>query len=178
MSTTFAEAAIPGATYKINSLTDLSPQALGELRSYIEQAGLAIPISQVTGFQQFTARSAADATEARRNSATFGDPTTGSAGPSITGVPAGAYVLLHGATAYDYSGGGGTHYMGVKINSSEASDATSIKATANANAVSLMAAQIVTLTVASNTLTLRYRISVGEGRWDNRFLIALRYANA
>lgn len=168
---------VPGQQYKVNSILDLSPSALGELRAWLEGSGFQLPISQVVGFKQFTAQADVDNSEARRNTNTYGDPTTGNAGPELTGLPDGKYVLFYGALAWDFSGGGGTTYMAPKVNSTEATNADAVSTTANTAGISVMRAVLKDLTGGSNTVTLRYNMSTGTGRWDNRFLIALRYAN-
>jgi hypothetical protein len=178
MSELFSQS-IPGQRYAVNTLRDLSPQALGEIRAFLETSGFALPISQIVGFQQFTAKSDVDNGAATIASATYGDPATGDAGPSLSGLPDGSYVVLYGALAWDSSGGGGTTYMSLKVNGTEATDADAVSTTANANGISVMRTVVKTLSNAGDsTLTLRYKMSVGTGRWDNRFLIALRYANA
>lgn len=173
-------APIPGSTYKVNSIHDFAPQALGDIRAYLEGSGFALPISQVVGFQQFSAKSSVTNGQSERNSATYGDPNvSGVAGPSITGLPDGSYVLIYGALAWDSSGGGGTTYMSPKLNSTEAVDGDSVNTTANTSGISVCRAIVATLqNGGNNSVTLRYKMTVGTGRWDNRFIVALRYANA
>lgn len=172
-----SEAPVPGQEYKVASILDFSPAALGELRQWLEGSGFQLPISQVIGFKQFTAQADVDNSACYRNTNTYGDPTTGSAGPSLTGLPDGEYVLFYGALPVDDSGGGGTTYMAPKVNSTEADNADAVSTTGNLTGISVMRAVTKTLSAGNNTVTLRYAMSTGSARWDNRFLIALRYSN-
>ena len=158
-------------------IEQVAPNFFAYMVDYLAVNQPLVPISQISGFSQFTAQSSVNNGTALRNVNSYGDPTTGDAGPSITLLPKGKYVLLYGALAWDSSGGGGTMYVSPKVNSTEAESADAANVTANTTGISIMRACLKDLSLENNTVTLRYNASSGTGRWDNRFLIALRYAN-
>jgi len=158
-------------------IEQVAPNFFAYMVDYLAVNQPLVPISQISGFSQFTAQSSVNNGEARRNTNTYGDPTTGDAGPTLTLLPKGRYAFFYGGLSSDFSGGGGTMYLSLDVNSAGASDTDAVQTTANANGISVMRATIKDLTSDNNTVTVKYRTSVGTGRWDNRFIIALRYAN-
>jgi hypothetical protein len=169
---------LPGQKYAVDSLRDISPRALGEIRSFLESSGFALPISQVIGFQQFTAQYATVSTSEAITSATYADIAT--AGPTITNLPAGSYVLLYGAYLEGQPSSNTVAYAAPSVNGSTPSD--SAAATQQAlYQVSVSSASLATMTAQSNTVKLQYRRAT-SGPYDPsatyRWMIALRYANA
>lgn len=53
-SDSWINATSPGVTPKITSIYDFSAEALGQLKVWLEQAGLNIPINQVVGYNSVT----------------------------------------------------------------------------------------------------------------------------
>jgi hypothetical protein len=129
----------------------------GWLPEWIGQSGIDIPISQVIGFSQFTAQTAARIiTSEGRTSSTYGDLAT--VGPTLTDLPDGQYLVLFG-TGAAVTTVATTAVMNVQINS------TVLAATLNNSGV--------------NTLTAKYRSgdNATNSQFLNRWLIALKYSN-
>jgi hypothetical protein len=136
--------------------------------------GLGVPIGQVIGFTQFVAQSADRiTTTGNRTSATYGD-LDDSAAPVLTGLPDGQYVLMFGATQ---TGTSFDNYMGVKVNTTEATDALAVLYKGIQNG---MTAIVSTLDGGgNNTVTTRYRVtSGGTSTYTQRWLIAIKFANS
>lgn len=170
-------ASIPGQQYKVNSLLDLSPQALGELRSWMEGSGFQLPISQVVGFSQYQAQYTIVGTEQAITSATYADLTT--AGPTISNLPAGKYLVLFGAALEGQPSTNTVAYMAPSFNGSTPSDSDGIRQQGQ-YAIPSSRAVIATLRNAANTVKCQYRRDT-SGPYDPsaayRWLVVLKYAN-
>lgn len=145
----------------------------------VASSGFDLPISQVVGFSQFTAQAASPVqTSESTTSTSYADLAT--AGPSISGLADGAYVVFFGCVARNSSAStGGTADMSVKVNATEASDNDYIRINHDGN-TSIGRAIVKTLDGGgNNTLTARYK-KAGDGTafFEHRWMIALRYANA
>jgi hypothetical protein len=151
----------------------------GWLPEWIGQAGIDVPIGQVIGYSQVVPQVAPSVETAETTTSTsFADLAT--VGPTLTLLPDGEYLVIWGAT-FDFSVGGAANaFMGVKANSSEAADSDSIFWNVPiGDFVPGARAHTFTLTAGgSNTLTARYRVTGSTGRWRNRWLVALKAANA
>ncbi len=148
---------------------------------YAAMNPLPIPITQVTGFTQFTVQPvAAVNTQENTLSATYTDLAT--VGPVLTGIPDGKYLILFGCNIIAFTTNFGS-YASVKVNATEAIDADSIYTSFNAFAglTGIGASRAITKSLAnggSNTLTMRYRVdNGGTGGWGRRWILALKYAN-
>lgn len=156
-----------------NLIAQVAPQFLSYIVSYIEQAGLLIPVSQVPGFNNFTAQTHRVETEQSTASTSYTDLST--VGPTLTGLPDGKYVFFYGC--YASNGSAASSRISLKVNSTEAVDADA------AVAVSSTAVSIATAVVKDldnngvNTVTCRYRAGSGTSSFGTRWLIALRYSN-
>lgn len=172
------------------SFTDLTGDALAGLRSWLEQNPPAIPIGNILGYNQFVAstKQATVATNESTFSGTYTDLTT--PGPTITGLPAGRYILFYSCqAAADQSQtiGGVVHrsyaWASVKYSSAEAADSDALVTTGfgSGSYQTMSGFKIVDLTDNTNTVTLRYKnttavvASIGAV-FQNRNLVALRYA--
>ena len=181
MTEQFTPAVSPFQNYKISSLTDISPAALGDLRSFLEGSGFSIPISQIQGFSQFAAQYATVTTEQAITSDTYAD--LGTAGPSLSNLPSGKYLFLYGAALEGRPTDNGTiAWMSVSVNGAAASDSDGIRQQ-GALAIPASRATIATLRTPSNTVTAKYRWSSSGVPASNptasyRWLVALKYANA
>lgn len=147
------------------------------LTSYLELNPPLLPISQIAGFSGFTAQSARVSAGESTTSGTYAAIT----GPDITGLPAGQYLVLFGASNVRSSVAGGIQYMGVRVNSTDPTDAEAAYAEASvggSGSSGISAAIVKTLTTKNNSLSCRYRVSAGTGSYANRFIIALRISNA
>jgi hypothetical protein len=148
----------------------------GWLPEWLALSGFNIPISQVRGFAQFTANSASVTTQQSTASASY--TNLGTVGPELAGLPAGSYLLIYGAGAAAVAGVRAS--VSPKINAVEATDADAmqlIPATAG-DVIPGAMATVKTLSEASNTVTLRYKVASGTASFQNRWLVALKYSNA
>lgn len=172
----WAKATAPGGTPVINSIFDFSAEALGQLKVWIEQSGLNLPITNIIGFQQFTVQNAPFIfTSQSRTSSTYGDLAT--VGPTLTGLPDGKYVIMFGCAS---AAAGGTEAgMSVQINSDAVdSDDSVVSAASSLTAGSI--AVVKTLSAGgNNSITAKYASldNVNSATFARRWLLALRYAN-
>ena len=132
----------------------------------------AAPFDQQLGGKSFRATGARIDTEQTTTSVTYTDLAT--VGPTISDLPGGRYIVFFGATLYN--GGAGASYMGVKVNSTEATDTIAIRAE-SAERASSSSIFLTDLPLGSNTLQARYRDDGVTAGFSRRFLIALKYAN-
>lgn len=163
-----------GAMPVVNSIFDFSAEALGQLRTWLEQNPPSVSIENIIGFSQFTVQSADDVVPSESTSSTtFTDLAT--AGPTIAGLSDGKYLFVFGAATIQTSSAG---YMGLKINSTEA---ISNECAVNSATQIVPGARALVKTLSSggnNTVTCRYRVDGGSGSWQRRWLHALRVSNA
>ena len=159
----------------VKNIFGVSADFLGELKTWLEQNPPTIPISQIVGFEQFTAKGDQITTEESTASNTFTDLTT--VGPSLTGLADGSYIVLFGASLQAV--GGNIFQMGISINS-DAVDGNHICETATTTNLSLAHGQLLTLSGGgNNSIVAKYRMNTGAsaGHARYRWLIALRYSN-
>lgn len=171
----FTSLTSPGTDPKITSIFDFSTEALGQMKLWLEQAGINIPIGQVTGFLQFAPSVATPvAAQEQTTSTTYTDLAT--AGPTLTGLPDGKYLILFGATVVNAAGSGGG-YVSVQGNSTAAIDADAIF---HAGA-SISDVNWVDKTLSSgsdkNTVTMKYRWDGTNSHADfsNRRMFVIRH---
>lgn len=147
------------------------------LVAYIEANPPLLPISQITGFSQFTAKYATvqSVTGENTTSTTYTNLTT--TGPELTGLPDGLYLVLHGCVSHT-SVAGSQARQSISVNGVTAVDDDATQCGV-ANNQSVMTAVIKTLDAGDNTILCKYRCEGGAaGEFSYRFLIALKYANA
>lgn len=140
-------------------------------------AGLSIPIGQILGFPERSAQFAGVAAHETTTSGTYDDLTT--AGPELTGLSDGQYIVLFGCWLGADTAGDAAH-MSIDINAAGADDSQSVIAPSTTVFFSGMRAFTTNLSDVNNTLTAKYRNST-DGRtseFQNRWLIALKSANA
>lgn len=169
-----------GSHSRVNTIYDVSDQFLGELKLWLEAVGLSTPISQVRGFSQFTGVYAREDSEAHRATAGFGDPdVSGSAGPTITGLPDGRYSLQFGGSGTGTLSGNVVAYMGLSVNGSTpvVGDACEAQGTAHYSVARTILANLTN--GGNNTVKALYATSDGTDRGDFRYrwVLAQRYAN-
>jgi hypothetical protein len=168
---------VPVSPYKVNSITDMNPVSLGEIRSFLEQDPPRIPIKQVTGFTQFQATSAFVATQENTSSNVYGALAT--PGPTLSNLAPGSYVLLYGATSSLVTGVAGTAYCAPSVNGAgpAANSDCTIGVVSPSSPFSSAMASAITLTgEGGNTVELQYKIaSVTTLSFSNRWIMALRY---
>lgn len=157
-------------------LRDFSAEALGELRTWLEQNPPAVTIQSIVGFSQFTAQTSVG-TNAFSGTLLASGSTSG-AGPTIDALPAGKYLLLAG-----YVGVGDSVNIAQSwaINGPAGTLFTVYGALTSGSSHSGIA--LASFTAASNPITSVYAASNGAGSsrtWSfaNMTIAALRYANA
>lgn len=136
-----------------------------------------ISISQVFGFAQFTGKS--DTISAGSTTTSVNTPTdlADTAGPTLTGLADGRYLIFFGCGAANNSAGQNT-FMGVKVNSTEPGDTETAFTNAAATTPLMRAIDRTLDTGGNNTLLARYYVGgASTGTYFYRWLIALRYAN-
>lgn len=178
------EAGIPGLTETeletlrkvFSSPLDIPQEWKSWLVSYLEANPPVLPISQIFGFNQFTANFAkVAASQAIPGPAgAFYDLAT--VGPELTPLPKGKYVVLWGCN-YDGTGGA-TGAMGYSINGAAPvlADAAQVAPTA-AQRFNLMRADLVDLTLDANDIKMKYYSTQVGPLFANRWMIVLKYAN-
>lgn len=166
---------------QINALNDFSQNALGELKSWFEQVGLVLPISQMTGFKQFVAQqSQVVANETTTTINAYTDLTT--VGPQFTNdtaLPNGRYLFIFGGLFGAGGAGGDTGKMALSINGSTPDDNEAAWTPANNTdpLINGSRATVATLSAADkNTVKLQYKCTVSGSGWAKRWLVAIRYA--
>ncbi len=156
--------------YVLNSIYDLSPEFLSELKLWIEQAGIAIPVNRLVGFTQFVPQGN-KGSGGSTGSTTY---TTVGTGPSLSGLPPGKYLLMFGVSA---SNGASDSRMAVSVNGDTPTDADSAYIVAGATNKFGMSARLVTLTANSNSLAGKFKaVSGGTSSFSDPWLLAVRYA--
>lgn len=174
----------PNEEAKITSIFDFSSEALGQLKLWFEQQGINVPVSQIPGFSQFGARLATVLSTAGETttSNTYVDLAT--AGPEITELSNGKYMLVYGAQAHNTTATGGG-IISVSVNGGAASDDNLAATYPDASAAwptgssSIVRATLADLVDGNNTVTMKYRRgnATGTAGFANRWLVAIRYAN-
>lgn len=158
----------------LQDLLNLPPDFMNYTVQYAAVNPLSIPISQVTGFMQFTANISQVGSEEGTTSQTFTDLAT--VGPELEALADGQYAILFGAsmqapTSQDF-------LMGLSING-DAVDADHVCETEVMSNLSLAHGLLTTLDSGSNSIVTKYRITGGSSPGDARYrwLLALKYAD-
>jgi hypothetical protein len=142
------------------------------------QSSPVLPISQIFGFTQFTAQSAAVATSEATGSTTYADLAT--VGPTISGLADGHYVLLATSLISNSTGSVGS-FASPSLNGSTPLDSDAaivVTSAAGVPQVTAIGASIQTLSSGNNnTIKMQYRVGAGSGTFTYRKLIALKYGN-
>lgn len=148
---------------------------IGYLAERITMEGLQIPVSQLSGFTQFTAQAAPTIdTEESTTSPSFTDLAT--VGPKLTGLPDGQYVILWGCYAYITVAGQAAR-MGVEVNTTDPGAGMSCFTTLTTNIFFSRAATTTLSNAGNNSLTARYSAALGTATFGQRWLIALKFAD-
>lgn len=160
----------------INSLEDISEEALGELKLWIEQAGLSLPVSSIQGYARDAPQQAFTPAGESTSSTTYTDLAT--VGPEITNLSAGRYLAIFGCI-YD-SASGSDGFMSPSVNGAVPIDNDAAYAKASvANRYNIVRGLIVTLSGSNtNTITMKYRVSGTTNSFENRWLVLTRVSNA
>lgn len=175
--TTRGEAPNTTAIPLVKDIFGVSADFLGQLRTWFEQNPPAIPVSQIIGFNQFTAQNASVLTQETTTSTTFADLAT--VGPTLSSLPDGQYLFFLGCVAFN-SGAGNQLTMSIDVNSAGASSSDQTAADGPAATYKVNLVRVVAKTLdngGNNTVTCKYRVSAGTGTFLNRWLIAIRFSN-
>lgn len=158
----------------LSDQTSLPADFKSWLPKYLEANPPLLPISQIFGFAQFTAKTSGSVlTSETTASAAYVDLAT--VGPTISGLPPGQYVVMYSAFAKN-SAAANLSVFSPSFNAATPVDADQGGAAGTDGSYS-MAFTIVTLSSASNTVKLQYKASAGTGTFINRRLVALKYGN-
>jgi hypothetical protein len=180
----FAQASLPGQKPVITSLMkDFTAEALEQLRFWLEQNPPAVPIQQVLGFSQFLAQRVFVSAFETTTSTSFTNLTT--AGPSITGLSDGKYLIITSALInVGPTGADAVAFMAPSANGAAADETQGAlmenSTTSGHPRATLFGATLMTLNAGgNNTVTAKYKTSLAStyGGFQYRSLIALKYAN-
>lgn len=148
------------------------------ITAWFEANPPSINIASLLGHDSFTPFFAAEPAESHFTITAFGDPNiSGPAGPTLTGLPGGKYVVLWGG-----SGGPGaseTIFMGVSANGATPIDAEAVEHQ-NVLHTSASRGAIFTLSLADgfNTLACQYHCTLAhDSDFRRRWIMALKYSN-
>lgn len=153
----------------LTDLLGLPPAFMDYTVQYNALNGLPIPVSQLTGFSQFTVNSATVVTLESTTSLTYTDLAT--PGPTLSGLAAGHYVILVGAVARDAGGNGAF------IAPSTGADAEGGE-TQSTGFSSIIGVSVHSFSSSSSSVSAKYRTNGGTScSFLNRWILALKYAN-
>lgn len=157
-------------------LKDFSAEALGELRTWLEQNPPAVTIQSIVGFTQFVVRAAPSIQTAEgTTSATYVDLAT--VGPTLTMLPDGQYLVLYGAYGSTSSAAQAV-WMSVQPNSTAASDNDAAAFNTTSGVPGARGFLATLRNAGNNTLTAKYRADgAATGSFGRRWMIAFKYAN-
>jgi len=159
----------------VRGIFDFSAEALGELKTWLEQNPPAVTIQSIVGFTQFTAVVADTVTAGETTTSTsYTDLTT--VGPKLTGLSDGQYLFIYGSFVAANKTAGNTARMSIASELIAADDAWAGQSSTQVGS-SIVAFKAMTLKNGSNTVTAKYRVNGGTGTFNLRALFALRYAN-
>lgn len=155
----------------------IDDRIIGYLAERLVLAGLNLPITQVQGFEAFTARSELVQTDETTTSTAYTNLAT--TGPTLDGLPNGEYLILVGCFAKASGGAAEGARMSIEVNGAAAADADSCISSSTGD-VSVMRPTLKTLSSANdNTVVAKYRSTDGgsTATFSERTLVALKYQN-
>lgn len=159
-------------------ISQVAPNFFAYMVDYLAVNQPLVPIGQISGFSQFTARAAQGPGSAEYGtSATYDDLAT--VGPQLTNLPDGNYVIGFGAIATS-SVANKTAYTSISINGASATDSDGfntlgLNGSTNVGGTMFLVKRL--SASGNNSLCLKYRTE-DASYWQNRWLLALKYANA
>ena len=161
----------------IQNIFGVSSDFLGQLRTWLEQNPPSIPITQILGFTQFIASHAEVGTRETTVSLSYADLAT--VGPELSTLGPGTYLIMYGGGSFNSSGNEAC-WISLDINGAGAtdSDGCRVDSLPTTGEQSMMRALVKTLSAESNTLTVKYKTGGGTASFENRWLIAIKVANA
>lgn len=159
---------------KLTNSLRIPKDTLGYLVEYLALNQPSIPVGQLSGFNQFTVQPSDRLVgDTDITSTTFADPAVGVAGPEITGLPPGKYLIVFGARLV--AAAAANLFVGVKVNTTEPIDDDSI-VTSTTSSHPGITAIVKTLSLDSNTLRMRFRTTSGTANAKYRWMIAIKSA--
>jgi hypothetical protein len=174
----FHEAVLPGQHAKITSIiTDFTPEALEQLRFWLEQNPPAVPIASVLGYSQIVPQRATVPTTESTTSLSFTDLAT--IGPALTGVPAGLYLIMVSGWLSVSASATATAQMVPAINGTALGPDAAALFTGATGRATVVGMTVQRLTLDNNTIGSKYRIdeSGASGLFAYRNLVAIRMGN-
>lgn len=164
---------------------DLPPKFKSYLIDFIAVNLPQIPISQIVGISTLETRilgaisAQLNKTSASESTASTSYTNLTTVGPTLT-VRDGIYAVFHGSSMQSHAVGfpARTAYMTMEINGSNQGDGEAATVSSD-SMVTGFTINLETLTLATNTITAKYKVSGGDGAtFASRFLFALRIGNA
>jgi hypothetical protein len=147
----------------------------GWLPEWITQAGIDVPISQVIGFSQFQVQPANNVLTSETTASTsYTDLAT--VGPSLSGLADGQYLLLYGC--FSRNSGADLAVYAPSVNGAAAADVDQGGQEGAAGAYTMRAVTKDLAADGNNSVVLKYKVGGGTGTFLNRWMLALKYANA
>lgn len=161
----------------VRSIFDFSTEALGQLRTWLEQNPPSIPVTQILGFSQFTAQSA-PTIETNEATASTSYVDLATVGPQLTGLPDGKYVILFGCLSSTSVPGFGAG-MSVQVNSTTPTTPETLVSLVSSLTPGAFGLAKTLNGGGNNTLTAKYATGGGAtATYQRRWMLALRYSNA
>lgn len=153
---------------------DFTEEAWGQLRQRLTIDPPNIPIAQILGYSQSTPRRASVLTSETTTSAAYTDLAT--AGPTLTGLPPGQYLLIVSAFMVT-SAGSNFALIAPAVNGATPSDDTAA-ITGDTIQGTHAGFTVANLSLDNNTVVSKYRVLAGStGTFQYRNLIAVKMAN-
>ena len=169
---------VAASLLKLTNSLQLPKDTLGYLVEHLSLNQPMIPVSQLSGFTQFTAQAAPTIGGAAETTTSASFTTLTTTGPILTGLPNGKYLVLFGALMRTTPADGSYFaYMGIRVNTTDPDVADAAETSARDWVNSVF---VITTTLSSgdnNTLEARYRTDAGgTGYFGQRWLVALKYS--
>lgn len=162
---------VAASLLKLTHSLRLPKDTISYLADRLALEGLMIPISQVIGFTQYNAEYATVTTQEGTTSAAYTDLAT--VGPTISGLPAGQYIVIFGAaTSLSVAG-----TLGVAPSYNADAPPTARELISQVVGTFTPATKAITaqLTLASNTVQLKYATTAGTATFIHRWILAFKY---
>lgn len=156
---------------------EFPPEFKQWLADYVALQTPPLPISQVFGFQLQRARTATVDTSETTTSTSYTNLAT--TGPTLSGLANGWYLLVFGADASGTTASAAPR-MSPEINGVAASDADSCSLATLFNDTAALTSNLRVLMVhlnvagGNNEVVMKYRVAAGTGRFQFRFLHAIK----
>jgi hypothetical protein len=163
----------------IDTIYNIAPPVLEQIAQWLEARGSAIPVSQLVGYRQGLALSGWVSTAGSTTSTTF--TNLASAGPSITGLKDGPYVLMWGCTADTATPATDFAVMSVDLNNQGVAGTSTPGAftnSSNGNSIAIAFEVVFKTGSTQNRVDAKYKSEFGaQADFDNRWVVAMPAAS-